>query len=230
MNRILNVCALFVSGLSIGWMMGMSVSPVVQTTLNTLLTMLVGILSLVAGTQSLVAVDADKAHQQWLLYLRKANLLPVGAFLFALSGGSAGGIFTRMNDLLGPSPAVVAWRWGASGTDSLKIAKILLATTYGTSETIPSSTDGSVRRDRGVAVLYSRIKATSGFCERTKYKNGGELKTYLGRFIAEKQAGSNSSNQKHTLDSLQHLLNSNITETTLQQIRTDLCATNSTGS
>lgn len=228
MNRILNTCALFISGLSIGWMMGMSVSPVVQTTLNTLLTLLVGILSLVAGTQSLAAADADKAHQQRWMYLRRANLLPVGAFLLALSVGSATGIFTRTNDLLGPNPSVMAWRWGARGADSLTIAKSLLNRTCDTSETIASDTGGLSKINPQAAVLYSRIKATPDFCKQAEYKNGGELKTYIERFIAEKQAVSIS--QKRSLDSLQHLLNSKIPDNVLQQIRNDLCATNSTGS
>jgi hypothetical protein len=210
MNRILNIFALIAIGLSIGWMMGMSVSPVVQTILTSVIAVVVSMLSLLMGVPPKTKTPVA--------------LWPIALFMVTMVLGSAGGVFTRTNDLLGPRPGVVAWRWGGNNVDSLIIARSLMASF------ITSTTQTSTNTNQRTAVLFGVIKPTPDFCERTRYANGGVLKTLIERLVVDRRASIHSPDEKRALDSLQRLLDAGLTDSTLKQIRTDLCKSNTTGS
>ena len=90
-----NVVAMLISGISIGWLMGMSVSPTAQAFLSAVIALFVSIMGLIAGTKVL----PDRIN-----YLDSVNLLPVGVFMLFLAFGSGVGVYSRANMLLGQSP------------------------------------------------------------------------------------------------------------------------------
>ena len=64
------------------------------------------------------------------------SLWPVALFVLFLALGSAGGIFTRTNHLLGVNAPAIAHKWARSKADSLLIIKHLYRRTYGDSATV----------------------------------------------------------------------------------------------
>jgi hypothetical protein len=170
MNRILNVFALIAIGLSIGWMVGMSVSPVVQTVIASVLTLLISVISLLAGMpdksasppkaeKSIPGTPTVETHvlgnvitvlvTQPAPHLKSEQsepapkgqpkpaatatiaLWPVAMFILFLAIGSALGVFTRTNHLLGVDAPAVAHKWTSNKTDSLLILRHLYRQTYG---------------------------------------------------------------------------------------------------
>lgn len=155
------VVALFLCGISLGWLMGMSTSPVLQTVLATLLAVVATLLTATLGLPKSsddkkaslidtltglfstvfrpdasgkpVTAPAQKPQTEPLPArpVRPYNAMPLGWFLFCLAAGAAGGVFTRTNELLGTIPSVIGWRLGVRGSDSTLVVRQLLADQYG---------------------------------------------------------------------------------------------------
>jgi hypothetical protein len=121
MNILKNIIALILCGASIGWMIGLSVTPVIQGILTTIFSFIIVVLGLIAGVES---TDKFKVGN----YIKNINLLPVGIFFLFLSIGAAVGIYTRTNDYLGVNPERYFVRWKIDTTDKDKIdsLKIIL--------------------------------------------------------------------------------------------------------
>ena len=129
-----NKISMLISGVSIGWLVGMSEAPVVQSTVSTILALVVGILSLAAGLKELPALWADKFPSA--TYFSRISLVPMALFLAGLSGGSAWGLYTRTNYLLGPNAPAIASRWAIDRADSMRIVSHMYALTFGDSANI----------------------------------------------------------------------------------------------
>ncbi|QJW90611.1 hypothetical protein HNV11_15075 [Spirosoma taeanense] len=154
-----NVVALFLCGTSLGWLVGMSTSPVLQTVLAALLAIVATLLTATLGlprstdnkkvsltdvlssvlsqafgqsvTEKTATNPASNPETVPAKPVSPYNALPLGWFLFCLAVGAAGGIFTRTNELLGTIPRVVAWRLSVNPNDSVFVAKQVLAEQYG---------------------------------------------------------------------------------------------------
>ncbi|WP_020605920.1 hypothetical protein [Spirosoma spitsbergense] len=225
MNRILNIFALLASGLAVGWMMGMSVSPVIQTALNSLLVVLVGVLGLLAGTQSLFTADDDISHRRWLSYLNEVNLLPVGVFLFFLAFGSAVGVFTRTNAILGPSPKWLASHWNLDSAQQSRLNQHLVAATFGLPDNVGIVTASVPAWQQGI--LFST--SVREFCLRTQTLHDAELQDELKRHIGLLRDAKPIRAVDEQLAAWENELKDTPVEDQLQHIRTALC-TVTTGS
>lgn len=89
--RIGQVFWVAVSGASIGWMLGLSNSPV----LSTFLTPILGII-----VASIAALAALQSEANWLP--RVGSFLPIGVFLFFSSAFATLGVWARSNQVLVP--------------------------------------------------------------------------------------------------------------------------------
>jgi ATP/ADP translocase len=121
MNILKNIVALILCGASIGWMIGLSVTPVIQGILTTIFSFIIVVLGLIAGVES---TDKFKVGN----YIKNINLLPVGIFFLFLSIGAAVGIYTRTNDYLGVDTDryFVRWKIDTTDRDKMDSLKILL--------------------------------------------------------------------------------------------------------
>ncbi len=149
-NLFVNVLAMLASGMSIGWLIGMSISPTVQTFLGAMLALLVSILSLIAGVKTLPdrftspkqtevttpntllmpetqgTIPVETPPRLLLTdYLHGVNLLPIGVFLVFLALGSGLGVFVRANKLLGQSPKQLAADYALDSTQQKDFLRLL---------------------------------------------------------------------------------------------------------
>lgn len=198
---IRNLLALVLCGLSLGWLMGMSVSPVVKDVLTALLAVVTTLLMALAGLSGNKQAENDNAL---IRRLNSFDALPVGVFLAFLALGSAGGVFVRTNDLLGPNPTTMAWRWALAADDPLRLQlrKILLdqrftktnATATAQTNTLPSD-KGGLATTAGKntippeerSVLYASVGDATSFCESIKTANGDELRIKMLKHVARIQ-------------------------------------------
>src|SRR5580698_5225348 len=95
-GRTKNVILLFFSSLSLGWMIGMSVSPVVNTVVASVIAVLVTAVSLLSGFK----LD-ETAVQKIPRSITDMSIVPVAILTIGLAIGSAMGIFTRTHNFLG---------------------------------------------------------------------------------------------------------------------------------
>jgi hypothetical protein len=115
---LMNLVALILCGGSIGWMVGMSASPIIQGILTTVFSFVIILLGVVAGIESNSVLKIKTLSKD-------ISLLPIGVFFLFLSLGSAGGIYTRTNDYLGIQPERYYKKWEAYGMKKDSVFNIL---------------------------------------------------------------------------------------------------------
>jgi hypothetical protein len=105
MNKtFVNSIGLLFCGLSLGWMVGMSINPTIQHIITTLFAFLMTILGLIAG------IDLTEKNRLGE-YIKSINLVPIGIFFLFFGFGSAFGLYTRTNELLGMNPKIYMEKW-----------------------------------------------------------------------------------------------------------------------
>jgi hypothetical protein len=135
-NPLLNGLALFLCGWSVGWLIGMSRSPVIHDVLIAVFSVITTLLLALIGLKS-----------ETSRFTVAFRVLPLGLFLFSLSVGAACGNYTRSNDLLGIDEGRFLTRWQkllpakATAADSLKLMERLYQLAYSVKTTSQSQGD-----------------------------------------------------------------------------------------
>jgi len=105
---MLNALYSLLCGVSLGWLAGLSMSPVASSILGALMTILIGVIGAVAGLKSLELQASDKDDKQPKKYERLAtrvNLAPVAFLTLGMALGCPAGVAIRARGWLGPQPA-----------------------------------------------------------------------------------------------------------------------------
>src|SRR5437660_313364 len=95
-NPVSTTLGVLVCGLGLGWLVGLSLSPVLHTVLTSLLTIVVGVVTLLSGLS--VAHEQETVTRPFY----RLNMLPVALLILCLVAGSSLGVLARTNLLLGP--------------------------------------------------------------------------------------------------------------------------------
>src|SRR6185312_9499924 len=91
----LELCCVVVSGLGVGWLMGLSASPVLQGVLSVLLALTAGVTSVFTGIE--VSKNEESKPVRPTL-----TPLPTAILVISIVAGSAVGVAARSNQWLGP--------------------------------------------------------------------------------------------------------------------------------
>ena len=140
-HQALNRFCLLVSGLALGWLVGLSASPVIQTILASLIAVVVSITGALAGLSS---SDADKesgssseatenAPKPSNVQKRLPALLdpmPVMLMVVGLACGASIGIYARTNDWLGARTNSLVEEWKDTGLSSKEITTRVFDSLY----------------------------------------------------------------------------------------------------
>lgn len=137
-NKIVRGLALAVIGCSIGWLVGMSVSPVVHIILGSAISLVAGLVTVTSGLSAFQAKEEtpgikmiDKVRQLHQLSSR-LNVIPMAVVIFFITCGAATGVYTRTNDLLGPSPRLFYDKWKSTGLSERNLTLKLYEQLYPT--------------------------------------------------------------------------------------------------
>lgn len=126
--KLINTIGLLLCGLSIGWIVGLSTTPVIQGVLNSVLTIITSILTILFGFQS--NNDVNIVNKK----LGEINVFPVSLFLLGLAISSSFGIYARTNEWFGVNPIKFKEKWEIKDQDSTKIINRLYELKYGSIE------------------------------------------------------------------------------------------------
>jgi hypothetical protein len=97
MNRTARAAAMFASGCALGWLTGLSLSPVIQTVLTSVLGVTVALTSLVVGLPSEGAQPLERTLNGKI----EINVAPLAALLIGLALFSPLGIYARTHEWFG---------------------------------------------------------------------------------------------------------------------------------
>ncbi|MCL9804455.1 hypothetical protein NAT51_02910 [Flavobacterium amniphilum] len=123
--KTLNIISLFICGISIGWLIGLSVSSVIQTVISSILAIITSVITL------LFSLEDGSIKEKLNDKLGVINILPLAVFLIGLSFSATIGIYARTNDWFGVNPENFKKKWELKDKDSSGIIKNLYDKLHG---------------------------------------------------------------------------------------------------
>lgn len=189
-----NVIGLFASGLGLGWLVGLSVSPVLQVIVASIIALAVAATSALAGlkpesdTTASSGAEGKGSSPRFVPSGLRVSLLPLTLLIVGIATGASAGIFTRTNNLLGLMPEISSKRWSGTGIEKKELEKRMFEVVYAPSEESKTAaaedkgknTEKPREQARGssqfVAGLYA---ATAQQCDLLAGKKGLDLKIVL---------------------------------------------------
>lgn len=135
--RIINVISFLLCGISVGWLMGLSASPLIQTVIGSLLAIISSVMTILFSLQE--GGIKDKITDK----LGEINIVPLALFLIGLASAGTAGIYARTNDWFGINPISFREKWQVKDSDSSGVIKHLYNLKYG-QETKLSDTNNGV--------------------------------------------------------------------------------------
>jgi hypothetical protein len=195
-----SLVSLLVIGLSVGWLMGLSVSPVVQTVVGVVITSAAAIVGALAGVSMKTATSdaSDQATEEDSARRLNAasaarsyvagsktlaiNPSPLALLLFGMILGSLVGVCARTNGWLGPNPDRIASRWSDTDLTKQEIKRRLFDQVYPS----PSTPTHSKKESSEAGELPINKPFTGGLfaastdrCELLLGRAGDELRSRL---------------------------------------------------
>lgn len=107
-NLAINSFAMALSGIAFGWMLGMSVTPVIKEVIGTFLLLFAGIMALIAGIEKISIKPPTNDGETSIevkggieigKYIWKVNLLPIGCFMSCMAYGASRGLYMKNNHI-----------------------------------------------------------------------------------------------------------------------------------
>lgn len=172
-----------ISGLAVGWLIGLSVSPILQTVLTSLLAVIAGVTSVLAGLSSDKDADGSPPTGKYQI-----NPAPVMFLVLGVAVGASCGVYARTNLWLGADAKTLAQRTGLKEEQiNRRIFDLLYPTAVSKAETSepgaekpksdekkpPSATGGTSLSASAVSGLYGEITASE--CEQLRSLRGERL-------------------------------------------------------
>ena len=124
---------MLVSGLGIGWLIGLSVSPTLHIIVGSIIALVAGVVGSLAGVRN---IPSDETSESVPIEHKKrfrppsVDPMPLTALVVGLAIGAAVGVYARTNDLLGPNPEKFARKWAGTGLEAKEIQSRLFNTLY----------------------------------------------------------------------------------------------------
>lgn len=128
---------LLIIGIGLGWLVGLSVSPVLYIILGSVIALVAGAVGALVGLHQDYGVknESGSDNQSKLLNSRKKAIsispLPLAMLMLGIGIGACAGIYARTNDLFGPNPQRFAQKWSGTGLDEKSIQQRLFDQLYG---------------------------------------------------------------------------------------------------
>ncbi len=171
---------LSISGLAVGWIVGLSMSPVLHILLGSLLALIVSVISAIAGLEKADRPEAPKTADNSQSLTHKISRIqidprPITCFVIGLAIGSSVGVYARANDWLSANPRVLVERWKGNGLDEAEIRRRLFNEIYGV-----SSVAGEASKNRQASPSRGGLFAIGvSDCDNLRLKHGAALRAEL---------------------------------------------------
>lgn len=122
---------MFLSGAGVGWLIGLSVSPVIYIVITSLIAFVVSITSALAGiTVDREGTQAESRPASKRIPQVEINPLPVMFMVLGLVIGASLGVYARTNNWLGPNPASFVEQWKDTELSKREISRRLFDELY----------------------------------------------------------------------------------------------------
>jgi len=125
-RKVIRTASVFVCGIGVGWLIGLSYSPVIQVVITSIITLVASITSALAGMRSdpneHQARDDAKPKRKLQFEI---NPYPMMLMIIGVALGASVGIYARANNWLGVRPNKFVEQWRVTGLSDNDISKRL---------------------------------------------------------------------------------------------------------
>jgi hypothetical protein len=185
---------LILCGLGVGWLIGMSVSPVLGTVVGGILATLLAIVSALVGVDlpglEPKAESARTGEGSVIPSLHRVrtqtNVLPLTCVILSIVAGALVGVYGRTNQWLAADPQAFILKWQSAGLTHEQALQLLVQSSYGGSEggatkEIGKKEDGKESETPQVSqsplspVLFSTVAPDECKTYKNLYGHGEEL-------------------------------------------------------
>jgi len=134
--RFSDALLLLIIGVGVGWLIGLSVSPVLFIILGSVIALVAGVVGALVGLDpdSGDKTESDPENPSKTLYSRKSLIpispLPLTTLVIGLGIGSTTGIYVRTNDIFGADPQRFVRKWSGAGLGEQEIQRRLFDQLY----------------------------------------------------------------------------------------------------
>ena len=186
--------ALFVSSLCVGWLVGLSASPILHVIVGSVIALIVAIVGALAGVQLEVGAkdeskDTPNGMPVGTVKGFSVNPLPVAVFAVGLALGATTGIFARTNEFFGPNTERFVKHWQGIGLTDVEIKRRLFEELYPVASHNHTQAAKSDEKDSNAQLEASNMRASAltaallsvsvSDCQLLAGKHGDELRARL---------------------------------------------------
>jgi hypothetical protein len=163
---------IFVSGLALGWLVGLSISPVIQVVLTSIVSIVVALSSALAG---LIREEAEPsaATKFKRLPISSFNPIPIMFMVLGLAIGSSAGIYARSHNWFGTSAPSITSEWKDTGLSEQEISRRVFDSTYPPSPALEAKTT-TTQANTPVEELAREQKREGGLTSSKNPQKEGE--------------------------------------------------------
>jgi hypothetical protein len=138
-RRVLQIAGMILSGLAIGWIVGLAASPVLHLVVSTMITLIAGVASLLVGMDlskqpNQSEAISDKPRELTMSHLKRSRIdsLPMAVLLVGMATGASIGVLARANEWLGANPDIIVNKWSSTGYSKEEISRRVFDDIYPT--------------------------------------------------------------------------------------------------
>jgi hypothetical protein len=125
---IRNTIGFLLIGLSLGWMVGLSVSPVLQVLISSIITLIASVVTVIVGLKRSESNSSSTNLEK--LVNRRINVIPMAIFLLSLAIGTTISIYNRTNDKFGLHPNNLVDKWFEDSLSRQRLKEELFRKAY----------------------------------------------------------------------------------------------------
>jgi hypothetical protein len=133
---------LFLSGVSVGWLIGLSVSPIIHVIIASLIALVVSITAALAGVNIPKEDSAGEGEKSKPKTRVEVNPVPLMFMVVGIVAGSSLGVYARTNGWLGPNPSSFVEKWKDTELTKKEISRRLFDELYPPNVDLNSATPG----------------------------------------------------------------------------------------
>lgn len=130
-SNIIKYIFILVTGLGIGWLVGLSISPVISIVITSVTGAAAAVIAAMSGLENKNEVDKDDTTESNQNFQWKVNPIPIAMLVIGVVVGSGIGIYVRNQDLLGRSDlSFEIKQWTDAGLDQEEVARRVFENHY----------------------------------------------------------------------------------------------------
>ena len=191
--------ALIVTGLGIGWLTGLSVSPVVSVVVTSVTGLAAAVVTALSGLKEESQGSNSKERQK----LPKLEVWPLAVLIFGLVIGSALGVLARNNHLLGSDVTSEIKKWAAVDVPQDAVMERLFGRTAGYSPyTEPYTQTLQIEIDRWTSLGVSKEQIVERLFEQYFAANQSSPLTAAAPLVRDNRTGTllfATASREHTI-------------------------------